>query len=560
MPLPKIPKTASSIGKISSQKVSMGQVLKSAAKSYLKSKKDAAIESLKEKVSSSLPVRAYKKTASIITSPVRAYKAIGKSYRRAKLAAQEELEAKKNKSKPEPKLLSKGQKEKFLRDFFIETGSFGTDYSTGETVQTPDDYDYYQIGDKYYAVNKNDEAGKAELLGIDSNVAQSPTKKSAAKSKNPKLAAGATTAGIEKIDPDNIPVKSSARGGKRENAGRPKGSKNKEKAIKEFASVIGIDSKILKNIENNTQTTNALLGRMSKASTNNDDLLGVNKKLLDETDKISKTLEQTRQNDLEDQNLSLEDHEIQKQILEATKLAGSDKPIAEQAKEASDNSGIMSLLTFLGPLMPYIAGIAAGIAAIWKLVEAWQGNVNDAEKQYREVGNEGFNVGNTDILGDGEGGRPTDKNLKDSFRGNINDFTGSDRKRLLLMNDPEINKTLDDSEKQEQAKLIEQQQKNPDKWLAPDGTLNVSDKNVQATANDRKNKVDSASADMHKDSVELKNNETAKQPIIVDAKSNNVNNAGGSKDVYDQKLFSTRNPNDSYTKKMMNDSNYPTNR
>lgn len=560
MPLPKIPKTASSIGKISSQKVSMGQVLKSAAKSYLKSKKDAAIESLKEKVSSSLPV-AYKKTASIITSPVRAYKAIGKSYRRAKLAAQEELEAKKNKSKPEPKLLSKGQKEKFLRDFFIETGSFGTDYTTGETVQTPDDYDYYQIGDKYYAVNKNDAAGKAEILGTnDPNVARSSVRKSATKSKNPKLATGTTTAGIEKINPDNIPVKSTTRGGKRENAGRPKGSKNKENAIKEFASVIGIDSKILKNIENNTQTTNVLLGRMSKTSANNDDLLGVNKKLLDETDKISKTLEQTRQNDLEDQNLSLEDHEIQKQILEATKLAGSDKPIAEQAKEASDNSGIMSLLTFLGPLMPYIAGIAAGIAAIWKLVEAWQGNVKDAEKQYREVGNEGFNVGNTDILGDGEGGRPTDKNLKDTFTGKINDYTGSDRKRLLLMNDPEINKTLDDSEKQEQAKLIEQQQKNPDKWLAPDGTLNVSDKNVQATANDRKNKVDSASADMHKDSVELKNNETAKQPIIVDAKSNNVNNAGGNKDVYDQKLFSTRNPNDSYTKKMMNDSNYPTNR
>lgn len=65
---------------------------------------------------------------------------------------------------------------------------------------------------------------------------------------------------------------------------------------------------------------------------------------------------------------------------------------------------------------------------------------------------------------------------------------------------------------------------------------------------------------MHKDSVELKNNETAKQPIIVDAKSNNTNNAGSNKDVYDQKLFSTRNPNDSYTKKMMNDSNYPTNR
>lgn len=555
MLLPKIPKTGSSIGKIANQKISMGQVLKFSAKNYLESKKESAIESLKEKVSNSLPVRAYQKTASIISSPVRAYKSIKKSYRQAKLRAQEELDAKNNQTTPEPKLLSKGQKEKFLRDFFIETGSFGTDFSTGETVQTPDDYDYYQIGDEYYAVNKNDEAGKAKLLGTD-NIHRADKKST--KTKKPKLASS-TSAGIEKINPDNIQSKSSAHGGKRENAGRPKGSKNKEKAISEFASVIGIDSKILKNIESNTQKTNVLLERLSKTSSNNDDILGINKKLLDETDKISKTVEQTRQNDLEDQNLSLEDHEIQKQILEATKLAGSDKPIAEQAKEASDNSGIMQLITFLGPLLPYIAGIAAGIVAIWKLIEAWQGNVKDAEKQYREVGNEGFNVGNTNILGDGEGGRPTDKNLKDTFTGKINDYTGSDRKRLLLMNDPEINKTLDDSEKQEQAKLIEQQQKNPDKWLASDGTLNVSDKNVQSTANERKNKVDSASAEMHKDSVEIKNSETAKQPIIVDAKSN-VNNAGGKKDVYDQKLFSTRNPNDSYTKKMMNDSNYPTNR
>ena len=129
------------------------------------------------------------------------------------------------------------------------------------------------------------------------------------------------------------------------------------------------------------------------------------------------------------------------------------------------------------------------------------------------------------------------------------------------MNDPEINKYLSPEQKEEQKKVIEEQQKNPDKWLAPDGTLNVSNQNVQDTTNARKNKVDSASMEMHKESVDLKTNETSKQPVVIDASTNNTNKSdGGSKDVYNQKIFNTRNTNDSYNRKMMNDTNYPTNR
>lgn len=555
MALPKLPKTSAPVGNVSKQKVTMGGVLKSVAKNYLKDEKDSFISSIKESVKQSLPGRIVSKTASIASSPVRAYKAIGKSYRRAKLAAQEELDAKnKSQETTKPKLLSQSQKEKLLKEFFIETGNYGVDFSTGENIQTPNDYEYYKDGEgSVYAVHKDDAIGKTDLLGLEA--LQSDTK--ATKNKKKKTANNQSAPNIQKIDESKI---SSSRGGRRENAGRPKGSKNKEKTISEFASVIGIDSKILQNIESNTQKTNVILTNMSKNSTDNDVLLGINKKILDSTEKTANIQEQTRQNDLEEQNMSLEDHEIQKQILEATKLAGSNKTIAEQ-KQEGDLGGIAQLITFLAPLLPYIAGIAAGIAGIWALVKAWQGNVNEAEKQYREVGNEGFNVGNTNILGDGEGGRPTDKNLKDDFTGRIDDYTGSDRKRLLLMNDPEINKYLSPEQKEEQKKVIEEQQKNPDKWLAPDGTLNVSNQNVQDTTNARKNKVDSASMEMHKESVDLKTNETSKQPVVIDASTNNTNKSdGGSKDVYNQKIFNTRNTNDSYNRKMMNDTNYPTNR
>lgn len=556
MALPKLPKTTAPVGNVSKQKVTMGGVLKSAAKNYLKDKKNSFVDSLKESVQQSFPVRIAKKTANIATSPIRAYKAIGKSYRKAKLVAQEELDAK---NKPQeifkPKLLSQSQKEKALKDFFIEWGDYGIDYSTGETVQSPDDYDYYKDDNgEFYAVHKNDAIGKAELLGLEN--LQSDSKNP--KNKKKKTANKQSAPSVQKIEENKIP---STRGGKRANAGRPKGSKNKEKAIAEFASVIGIDSKILQNIESNTQKTNVILTNMSKNSTDNDVLLGINKKILDSTEKTANIQEQTRQNDLEEQNMSLEDHEIQKQILEATKLAGSNKTIADQ-KQESDLGGIAQLITFLAPLLPYIAGIAAGIAGIWKLISAWQGNVNEAEKQYREVGNEGFNIGNTNILGDGEGGRPTDKNLKDEFgyQEDLDKFTGSDRKRLLLMNDPEINKHLTPEQKEEQKKVIEEQNKNPDKWLAPDGTLNVSENNVKATTNMRKNKVDNASMEMHKESIDLKTNEISKQPVIIDASKNTTNNTNSSKDVYNQKIFNTRNTNDSYNRKMMNDTNYPSNR
>ena len=317
MALPKLPKTSAPVGNVSKQKVTMGGVLKSVAKNYLKDKKDSFISSIKESVKQSLPGKIVSKTASIASSPVRAYKAIGKSYRRAKLAAQEELDAKnKSQETTKPKLLSQSQKEKLLKEFFIETGNYGVDFSTGENIQTPNDYEYYKDGEgSVYAVHKDDAIGKTDLLGLEA--LQSDTK--ATKNKKKKTANNQSAPNIQKIDESKI---SSSRGGRRENAGRPKGSKNKEKAISEFASVIGIDSKILQNIESNTQKTNVILTNMSKNSTDNDVLLGINKKILDSTEKTANIQEQTRQNDLEEQNMSLEDHEIQKQILEATKLAG----------------------------------------------------------------------------------------------------------------------------------------------------------------------------------------------------------------------------------------------
>lgn len=341
-------------------------------------------------------------------------------------------------------------------------------------------------------------------------------------------------------------------GGKRVGAGRPKGSKNSKNAPQAIttaaASSVAIPDEIsdyASVLENTNKSIN--------------DLLNIEQDVAAQ-DKIDK------QDDLEEYNRSLERDELLEDILDAIQLQNEEMLSADDEEKDDKDDISMKLLslasTFL-PMLGQLAVIAGGIFAAYKAAQ-WIGD------NMEEWGNKTAET-IKDIIPErlAETGSGADDASMDMIKEGMarKDETGTRMAVAASIHTAEsgaMGAVMDKAGH-------EDEDKDPSMWqnlkYAITGSSGdaetdaiISGQNVQDTAKTESKKVSGDAEKLHQTVQENKDLEKETQKPIVINTQDNKSGTSTERDVYNQKLFNTRNPNDSYTKKIMNDSNYPTNR
>jgi hypothetical protein len=304
------------------------------------------------------------------------------------------------------------------------------------------------------------------------------------------------------------------------------------------------DSGILLAESQNTLRERSITGSSESSVEVLRDLVGIEQNMLDIT-------QDDHKDDLEEKNEELDRDETIENILTAIQQINSqnEENFIESAKKKAEEAGetpLFGMLSrFITAALPYLAGIAAIAASVAALLYI-------ADKWGKEIGEAGADLV-TAVQPEAEHMGASDATIEQTKLATKKDATNKDIYEASAA-------SVNAGETGGFEALMEYFHSGgeDDKNEKP---AEISKENVKETARSKEKESTISSQKLKEKTSELKENESsANTPIVVDASKNTTQKQPQQGQQMNQNVFSTRNPNSSYTNMSNSATNYPQNR